>query len=110
MPAAGWRKVTLDGSQTTLQLGGLSGNEVNVNFLMLIPTIPSPKLTATINGGNITVSFPTQTGYSYQLQYKDHLTDANWISLGSPISGNGSVQSGTDTATGSARFYQVQVQ
>jgi len=103
-------QVTLDGSQTTLQLGGLSGNEVNVNFLMLIPTIPSPKLTAAVNGGNITVSFPTQTGYSYQLQYKDHLTDANWISLGSPISGNGSVQSGTDAATGSARFYQVQVQ
>ena len=66
--------------------------------------------TAAVNGGNITVSFPTQTGYSYQLQYKDHLTDANWISLGSPISGNGSVQSGTDTATGGARFYQVQVQ
>src|SRR5204863_831327 len=38
-------KITLDGSQTTLQLAGspvVGQPEVNVNFLMLVATTPSP--------------------------------------------------------------------
>ena len=102
--------MTLDGSAQILRLGGTTGNEVNVNFLMLVATAPTPILTATVSGGNIHISFPTQAGYSYQLQYKNFLTDANWTSLGSLVSGNGSVQSVNDTASGNARFYRVQVQ
>jgi hypothetical protein len=85
-------------------------DEANVNFFMLVPVTPSPKLTATVSGGNIHISFPTQNGYGYQLLYKNLLTDPNWTSLGSPISGNGSVQSVNDSAAGNTRFYRVQVQ
>jgi hypothetical protein len=106
-------KVALDGSAATLQLGGspvIGQPEVNVNFLMLVPTTPSPKLVAAIGGGNITVSFPTQTGFNYQVQYKNRLTDANWTSLGGSIAGDGSVKSATDSTTAASRFYRVQIQ
>lgn len=105
-------KVTLDGSRTTLQLGGtpITGHdEANVNFFMLVRVAPSPKLAAVVNGSNLQISFPTETGYSYQLQYRAHLTDPSWTSLGSAVTGNGSSQSVSDSLTNGARFYRVQV-
>jgi hypothetical protein len=103
-------KVTLDGSLQILRMGGTSGNEVNVNFLMLVATAPTPMLTATVSGGNVHISFPTQTGYTYQLQYKTNLTDASWTPLGGGLAGNGSVQTINDSAAGNSRFYRVEVQ
>jgi len=106
-------KVTLDGSAITLRLGGtpvVGHDEANVGFLMLVKVAPSPKLTATVVGGNIHISFPTETGYSYQLQYKNNLTDANWTSVGSAVSGNGTAQAVNDPAATGSRFYQVKVQ
>lgn len=103
--------LTLDGNLHTLQLQGTTGNEVNVNFLMLVPAAAKPAVTAGLSGGNVTLSFLTQSGFSYQVQYKNNLTDATWTSLGSALSGNGSVQSASDTPAGNAhRFYRVQVQ
>jgi hypothetical protein len=105
--------VTLDGSQQTLQLIGSVANsepEANVNFFMLVATAPSPKITAQVVGNNVTVSFATQSGYSYQLLYKNKLTDATWTAVGGVISGNGSVQSGSDTWVAGGRFYAVSIQ
>ncbi|MDB6067591.1 MAG: hypothetical protein JWR26_3799 [Pedosphaera sp.] len=106
-------KVTLDGSATTLRLGGTPVNghdEANVGFFMLVPTAPDLILTTTISGGNIHISFPTLNGSSYQVQYKNNLTDVSWTSLGSPIAGNGSIQTVNDPTTGITRFYRAQVQ
>jgi hypothetical protein len=106
-------KVTLDGSLTTLQLQGtsISGHdEANVNFFMLVAVTPSPVLKAAINGGNVHISFPTQTGYSYQVQYSSSLTSPTWTSLGSALPGNGSVQSVDDAIGNGTRYYRVQVQ
>jgi len=106
-------KVTLDGSLQTLQLGGSPDTtqpEVNVNFLMLVATTPSPKLTATVSGGNIHISFPAQNGYSYQLQYKNNLTDSTWTSLGSALPGDGTVHSMNDSSAIGHRYYRMQIQ
>ncbi|MBW8864320.1 MAG: carbohydrate-binding protein [Verrucomicrobia bacterium] len=105
-------QVSFDGtSAATLRLGGTTGNEVNVNFLMLVAATPKPIITASVSGGNIHVSFPTVNGYSYQVQYKNDLTDASWTSLGSSLSGNNSAQSVNDPTGGNShRFYRVQVQ
>jgi hypothetical protein len=104
-------QLDFDGSAQTLRLGGTTGNEVNVNFLMLVPTTPMPKITVTINGGNIQLSFITQTGYSYQILYKDNLTDPTWTPLGSAIPGDNSVHSPSYSIPGNGhRFYRVQVQ
>ncbi|MGA9451600.1 MAG: cellulase family glycosylhydrolase [Verrucomicrobiia bacterium] len=61
------------------------------------------------DGTNVIISFMTQSGLSYQVQYKNELTDANWISLGGSISGNNAVQLVDDSAGGNSRFYRVQV-
>lgn len=106
-------KITFDGSLSTLRLGGtpIAGHdEANVGFLMLAKATPSPKLTAAIISGNVRVSFPTENGYSYQLQFKNNLTDPNWTSVGSAVPGNGSVQFVNDPIAGSSRFYHVMVQ
>ena len=106
--------LTFDGSQQTLRFTGnpvqAGDPTINVSFFVLVPAPQLITLTATLSGGNVTVSFPTLTGSSYQVEYKTHLTDAAWTSLGSPISGNNSLQSVKDSATGSSRFYRVQVQ
>jgi len=88
--------VTLSSSVNTLQIGipvGV-GSDCNVNFFMLVPAgSGSFAITGSISGGTITISFPTQNGSSYQLLFKDNLTDASWTPLGSPVAGNGSIES-----------------
>ncbi len=106
-------KVTLDGSLTTLQLAGtptVGHDEANVNFFMLVAVTPSPVLTATVSGGSIHISFPTQSGFSYQVQFNNTLNGLTWTSLGSAISGDGTIHSVPDPVTSGTRFYRVQVQ
>jgi hypothetical protein len=107
-------KVTLDGSPVTLRYSGstVPGQpELNTGFFMLAATTPDVILTATRSGGNIVISFPTQNGHSYQVEYKNNLSDPGWTPLGSAIAGNGSVQSASDSIGGrSARFYRIHVQ
>jgi hypothetical protein len=106
-------KLTLDGSAATLRYSGspVGGQpEVNTGFFMLAATVPDLILTAVRSGGSTIISFRTQTGFTYQVQYKNQLTDTTWTNLGSPVTGNGSVQSVTDTFSGTSRFYRAQVQ
>jgi endoglucanase len=60
-------------------------------------------------GTNIVISFPTQVGLGYQLQYKTNLTDISWTALGNPISGSNVVESVNDLAGLNNRFYRVQM-
>jgi len=106
-------KITLDGSAVTFRYSGspVAGQpELNTGFFMLAATVPDLILKASRSGGNIVISFPTQNGLNYQVQYKNQLTDTTWNPLGAPISGNGSIQSVNDTATLGSRFYRAQVQ
>jgi hypothetical protein len=100
-------KVTLDGSQTTLQLQGLNDNEVNVNFFILTPTTPGPTIQASVSGGNLNLLFFAQTGYNYQVQYTTNLTDPTWIDLGSPIAGNNTNNVVSEPIPGATRFYRI---
>jgi hypothetical protein len=105
--------VTFDGSRSTLQLGGspIQGQAtINANFFMLIPaTAPAPSLSATVSGGKVILSLPTVTGSTYQVQYKNNITDTGWSSLGSAIVGNGATQSVQDSLAAANRFYRVQI-
>ena len=108
-----WVKVTLNGSQQTLQLAGTPNNgqpEVNVNFLLLAPVPPPLRLTASISGANINLSFPTQIGSNYQVLYKSSLTGGTWQPLGGAVAGNGSTMSVNDPLGPGTRFYRLQVQ
>jgi len=66
-----------------------------------------PKITATLSGGNIQLSFPTQNGSNYTVQYKTNLTDAVWQTL-TTVGGNGSAQIVPDPIQKS-RFYRLYV-
>jgi hypothetical protein len=107
--------VTLDGNQTILQLTGPASNDsqtINAGFFMLVPNAVATPITITpsLSGGQIKISFPTTTGFNYQVEYKNNLTDVGWTALGSPIPGNGAVQFVLDPASGSHRFYHVHIQ
>ena len=104
--------MTFNGSTNTLQLINPvgSGADVNVNFFMLVPSAGAVKLTASVSGGNIIISMPTLNQLSYQLMYKNNLSDVGWTPIGSPVIGNGLTESFTQPASGGHRYYVVQVQ
>jgi hypothetical protein len=78
---------------------------------MLAPAAsPGPTtLGATRSGGNINISFPTQTGFTYQILYKDNLSDPTWLPLGNPITGDGTVKTIQDSTGGQQRFYRLYI-
>jgi hypothetical protein len=62
-----------------------------------------------MSGSTRNLSFATQNGFNYTVQFKNNLTDATWQTLSS-VSGNGSVQMIPDTTSQSKRFYRVSIQ
>ena len=70
------------------------------------PVISNAKLT----GSTFTLSVPTQTGTNYVLQYKNSISDANWIPI-QTNSGTGGMMNLTNTGTvGPSRFYRIRLQ
>jgi len=69
---------------------------------------PSPTFFApTKTGNNFIVSFQTNPGNTYTVQYTDTLAPPNWQSLPS-VAGNGAVESVTNSAPGIAqRYYRL---
>jgi hyaluronate lyase len=100
--------VTLSGPTNTLRLARPSSatSDCNANFLTLIPVFT---LSATCAVSQINVSFPTQSGFNYQLQYKTNLADTTWTPLAT-IAGNSTVQSISDSMGAGTHFYRVQIQ
>jgi aryl-phospho-beta-D-glucosidase BglC (GH1 family) len=66
-------------------------------------------INAGYDGTNVTVSFPTQSGLSYQPEFKNNITDKSWTALAAPIPGNGLLESMRNVAAGSGRYYRVQI-
>lgn len=115
---ATWQYVPLVNTNTglpvILSLGGVETLQMcgdyneNANFFMLVPVAPTLK--ASISGPNIQLSFATLTGFTYTVYWKNSLTDPTWTQLGSPVLGNGSIQSVTDSLSQTQRFYRLAVQ
>ena len=101
--------VSFNGSTNTLQLGRpvSAASDCNANFLMLVPIFA---LTANMAGTNLVVSFPSQSGFNYQAQYKNSLMDAQWSPVGNSVPGNDGVMSVTNPIAGQASFYRVLIQ
>jgi hypothetical protein len=71
----------------------------------IAPTTIIPSL----NGANINLTFATQVGKTYTVQYKNALTDPTWQTL-TTINGTGANAIVVDPANGSQRFYQLSIQ
>src|SRR5207344_2252837 len=59
-----------------------------------LPNIP-PTLT-TLSNGQITFSWQSDSGLTYQVEYVDDLRDISWTSVGPPISGTGGTLTNTN--------------
>jgi EamA domain-containing membrane protein RarD len=70
------------------------------------PIISNPHRTGT----TFTLSVPTQVGFSYILEYKNSLSDANWTVVQTLAGIAGTITLTDAGATGSRRFYHVHVQ
>ena len=85
---------------------GPSFGTAYANYLWLNPTFAA-SAGLDVTGTNIAVSFPSESWHSYQLQYKNAVTDSGWSNLGSLVGGNDALQTITDSASSSNRFYRV---
>lgn len=99
----------MSGSNGTLVLtyDGIGSAEADINGFQIEA---APLLAgASCTGTNVNISFMTQSRYSYQVQYKNKLTDPAWIPTGFPVRGNNSLQSVLDLPDQTTRFYRVQL-
>jgi len=94
--------------------------------MQLIQVLPATNITASVSGGNFKLSFFATAGLSYNILYKDNLTNATWsllTNVAAPWEWQTNVNScatstSTDTATNvpvfdpitTHRFYRVQAQ
>jgi hypothetical protein len=62
----------------------------------------------TLTKSTLNLTWSTEAGGTYQLQYTSDLTSSNWTNLGSPLTATGATFSGTDPLTnGPQRFYRL---
>jgi hypothetical protein len=80
------------------------GGTATVDCLWLDPTFNA---CAAMTGSGANVTFPSESWHSYQLQYKNDLTDPGWSNVGAPIGGNDVLQTITDSTLTTNRFYRV---
>jgi hypothetical protein len=70
-----------------------------------------PLVNVSILGSGLLLNWQTVLGQSYQVEYKNNLTDPAWTVLGGPISGTGGFISVTNNATLSTqRFFRITAQ
>ena len=95
--------------QVTTRFEGGGPGSVVVDSMRLLEKIPVT-VSASIVGGNIVLSWPSQLTSNYQVVYKDNLTDATWTSVGPTVIGDGTVKTASFPATGGKLFYSVLTQ
>jgi hypothetical protein len=81
----------------------------NVQVGPFSSTPAAVKITPSLSGGNFNLSFPTQTGFTYTVQYKTNLQSAAWTTL-TTTNGTGSTAVVTSSVTGANRFYRLSIQ
>jgi uncharacterized repeat protein (TIGR03803 family) len=63
---------------------------------------------ATLTNGTLSLTWSTEAGASYQLQYLSDLNSTNWTNLPSPVTASGGTLTAIDSVTkGPQRFYRV---
>jgi uncharacterized repeat protein (TIGR03803 family) len=87
----------------TTSVGG-TNNAGTVFRLSIVPEF----LAVTLTNSTLSLTWSTEAGGTYQLQYNSDLISSNWISLGSAFTATGTTLSTNDRVTnGPQRFYRV---
>ncbi len=109
--------VAADGGGASLQriVPENFGNDP-INWRAGLPTMGAPNVipptgAATwLGGGMVRLNFAVQPGLTYQVEYKNNLTDAEWLPLGAPLAASGEVLVVDDPVGGQLqRFYRLKV-
>jgi hypothetical protein len=80
-----------------------------INGILTVVAVPELNGLA-LNGSQFVFSWPTVTGQSYQLQYRDNLATGTWTSLGGLMPGTGNPVMVTNILSASPqRFFRVVV-
>jgi len=62
----------------------------------------------TLTNGTLSLTWSTEAGGTYQLQYKSDLSSSNWINLNSPFTATAATLSTADSVTNAPqRFYRL---
>jgi hypothetical protein len=93
----------INGTGATLSGPGFGGT-ATANYLWLDPTF---SINAGVSGPGASISFPTESWHSYQIQYKNAVTDPSWSNLGGLVGGNDTLQTIMDSNPASTRYYRV---
>jgi hypothetical protein len=83
---------------------------VTTSFRIVVRAAPAapPNITAGIAQGRCVLSWSTQAGTRYRIQFKDLLVGASWQTL-SDVTGDGHSMTFTDPGTPQTRFYRIEV-
>ncbi len=89
--------------------------DVNNGIVALSYGVPPPPLSAysiasvtAQPGPAVVLTWQSVSGHSYQVQYKNSLSDASWINTGSPITATGATTASTNSVIGTnTRFYRI---
>ena len=82
------------------------GGTATANRLWLNPTF---SVNSGVSGSNASIAFPSESWHSYQIQYKNALTDPSWSNLGSPVGGNDTLQTINDPTPATSRFSMIKI-
>jgi hypothetical protein len=94
----------INGTGSTLTT---SVNTATANYLWQNPTF-NVSASLDITGTNINITLPTESWHTYQLQYKNNVTDPSWSNLGSLFGGDDVLETIPDSASTDSRFYRIQ--
>jgi uncharacterized repeat protein (TIGR03803 family) len=88
----------------TTSQGGGSGGSGTIFRLTLVPEFQA----VTLANNTLNLTWSTEPGATYQLQYNSDLSSGNWINLGSAVTAIGATLSTTDSVTNAPqRFYRL---
>jgi len=93
--------------QTKAPFAGFAG-ETFYNYEIQLIVAPIEVVAGTAIYTAVEVTFPSEMGQSYQLQYTSDLSSPAWVSVGAPMVGEGGTMSAFDsTRHAEQRFYRV---
>jgi len=87
-----------------------AGGQGNAGTVFRLSIAPSPPVfqVVILTSGTLSLTWSTEAGGRYQLQYNSDLSLTNWANLGSPVTAAGATLSATDsTINDPHRFYRV---
>jgi len=88
-----------------------SGSATSSNAILIVVNA-APAISASVNvsDNSLNLTFTTQTGPNYYLQYEDSLTATNWQTLTNVAGTGGSLTLNIPTATPALRYFRLMVQ